>query len=66
MTGGLVIAGVEYCCRVCGDQRTVYVSPTETDAGPLIDLDSRHRLVTVDCDTCGCDRTHVAAEVTEQ
>lgn len=56
----LLIAGVEYVCRVCAEQRTVYVSPIEHDGDPVVDLGSRHRLVSVPCDRCGCDRTHVA------
>lgn len=58
---GVIMAGVVYTCRVCGNETKVYVSPVLRDGKPTLDFDSRHRLVQCRCQPCGVDdRTHVA------
>lgn len=57
----LIIAPVDYICRVCGRDMVGHVMPKETDSGLVIDVDSKHRLFKGDCHECGVmDRTYVA------
>jgi hypothetical protein len=64
--GGVLIAGVEYVCRVCEHEHTIYVSPVLRDGQPTLDFDSRHRVVEADCEDCAEKRPHVAREVLER
>lgn len=57
----MVIAPMDYTCRVCTAGKTIYVrSEVEGDA-VVIDL-HRVKLVTHWCDECGEERTMVADE----
>lgn len=61
--GGIIIAGIEYMCRVCGNETTIYVKPVIDDRGrPAPDFDSKHRIVQHDCRECEQERTYVAVQ----
>lgn len=62
--GGLLIGPVEYVCRVCTDETTVYAAVEEVDGQPAIDL-SGARLESRYCETCAQQRTMVARPALE-
>lgn len=65
-TDGTIVAGVEYICRVCTHQHTVYVAPVlDAQERPTLNFDGRHKLTRSWCPECDTERTHVAAEVTD-
>lgn len=56
----MLIAPLEYRCRVCTGPATVYVKPIGEDDELVIDADGYHRLAQSFCETCESQRTFVA------
>lgn len=55
----ILMAPIDYVCRVCGATTAIYISVEESDGEYFIDVSSK-RLTRMRCERCETDRTMVA------